>query len=366
MTKSGVMPAATPFLRLASRAGSRDPIMDDLPGELIAHIYQLSTPNRRKALLQVNHHFTQSIRRAITSCTSDAEALALPPCRRRYPKLATVQLRVSLGQLIDFFGAFVTFVLPDDRALLTASVASLATFRHSCVVLGPTIATFHITTALQCLAAGCIVTRCLTLREASFIRADAIAQSVPPIISDTLQVIRLYGLGCDCVAAKNLRKLVIYRNTTTVVVDDLPLVVKIRLDVHRLQEFNHSWRRLERLCICSRVKSTITMQSLPALRRLDLNNVDVHCHDLPGCSPLLEDVILDDSRLLDLTPTQAMDQLLSLPVFDTISMELSDVGAGEGEAWRDVLTRLATVPEVRLASTLQPSTVVLFAWSQRT
>lgn len=347
--------------------------MDELPGELIAHIYHHSTPNRRKALLAVNRHVTRSIRLAVTSCTADASdvkgtglALTTTPCRRWYPKLAIVQLRLSRGQLVDFFGTFVTFELPPDGALLRASFASLATFRHSCLVLGPTLATFHLTSALQCLAAGCIVGRCPTLREASFVRADAIAQSLAPIISDTLQVLRLYGLGCDRVATKNLRKLVIYNNATTATIEHLPAVVKVKLLVHRLADFDHTWLRLERLRIVSWERSTISLAQLPALRRLDLTNVDVRCRNLLACSPRLEEAILENSRFVSLTPGEAVDQMLSLPKLDSVSVELGGVAAGEQDAWSEALARLSTLPHVRLSSSIQPGFVILFARLHRT
>lgn len=314
--------------------------MQDLPTDIVQRVYQLATPNRKRALLGTCKHLSDSIRPTVTRCLlaqQDVEAiLRLPflPSAFRFQQLRAVSLQCSAGEASRLFGD--DWVELEGSGSVTVGFASLNNYRLNQVtgIEGVTGATFRLETQAQAHTACNIVYGACGLEKARLVGKRL---ELPELNNASLRHLELEGLNFKALNTPSLTTLIAVIPDSILhlsSVTEVPKLTKLVVTADEVCECTRWPAALDFLHLCLSHGGRVSLGRMPALQHLTLINVEGEM-DFPADTPALQHLTLCNSLLEEATASDIMEALDFHDRVQTFSLFISHPTYEMETDWRE-------------------------------
>ena len=307
-----------------------------LPRELLAEIYHLCTPQRRRRLLCASKEFASAVKPTVKSCSlllSSVVNLPPFPLPANWPNLEEIQVQC----LPHVAGAYI----PMDFVVVTGSkyitfVFERATHSYNLTrILGVHRLFFQIQNAVDLEVAVSTMEMCENLRSADLQCSTSMV--LPPLDHPTLCHLGLANMSlCPGSRLPNMRRFSVssysaLRQLGAPFPELVELSVKCKRASYDLQ-FPSS---LESLVLEAHTTSFIRLPTLTRLSYLDLRHVHADA-DMLDDLPSLQSLHLYKSNFTNLSPLMMLADFVAHPNLLTASIDCCCLNEVELDEWRQV------------------------------
>lgn len=318
--------------------------MDGLPPELVAHIYQHSTPNRRRTMLAANKGLAHAIRGVVTSCTlevPDEVPMRIPdfPSPLAFPRLLEVRVQCSWLQVTLFLGSCDFAVFSGEPfATLASAGAPAHLLAETCLISGATAAAFHVRNEDEAAMTASVVPRCRGLQTVRITARRHPCLCLKNLASTCLRTATVQGVNCGQMDLPAARNLTLYEYRSQVHHMQSDTLQRLALRASAVRGFATRWDALTRLEVEVMVRSEVWLEAMPRLRTLRLTRVDVGFGSLHLSLPALERMYLVHSHLVGHRPRQFAEQASRHARLTDFELLVRPRNAAEVSAWQGVLS----------------------------
>lgn len=315
--------------------------MEALPPELLALVYRISDADTRRSLFWVSRRVTSAVRQAVTTCTMVLPNAIFTKSFTSFPHLTTIRVTCDRQQAEEFFGP-TDFVTLAGSAMVTLSSGlesgRMQDFQSTCRLTGPEQAHFNISSDVEARAAASVVQRCPTLVKVTFHNTSSRELSMPAVQHNTLDTAELKGMSCDLLDGSSIHRVTATGDITNITFGPATSQLQdLNLELKAINSFKGRYDNLTRLVVKTVYHSFLRVVSMQKLQVLALVNVDVDMRLLVDRLPVLENVILHNSRPTCQTPGEFIRQCHGHPRIDFLEVMFNNCFMEDFLAWAEVV-----------------------------
>ena len=315
--------------------------MDALPPELLSLVYRRCNAPTRKSLFWVNRQITRGVRQAVTSCTMGFPQAIFTTSFNAFPHLTTIRVTCNPQEAGKFFGP-TNFVTLAGSAVVTLSSGLVGgrihNFRDTCWLSGPDHAKFDIASDVQASAAASVATRCLTLVFVTFQNTTANELRLPTVQNNTLQRVELEGMSCDVLDGSCIQRVTATGDIKGITFGQATSQLReLNLELRAISTLKGRYDNLTRLVIKTLHLSRLFLNTFKNLLSLALVNVEVDFRLLVNGLPMLENIVLHNSRPILQSPAAFVVQCHDHPRLDFLEIMLDGCFEEDYIAWSETV-----------------------------
>lgn len=295
--------------------------MQQLPTELVQYVYEIATPNRKKALLETCKRLSDCIRPAIR--VAHGHILHFPlPSAFRFQSLTEVLVDCTAKEAGELFGVKLVRFTAQNK--VTIRYRSLQAYRQGQMtsIGGVESATFSVGSEGEGLVACTLLQGLKGLKTARFESTSLLDRTLtlPCVVSDSLQRLELRGVNFEHAVTPHMTSLMASVNNSVVHLRQALQLREVYLHAEAVCECTRWPATLESLDLRLGSSAFISFGSLPSLKSLSLSNVESDI-ELTDDAPLLEHLSLNSSLVEDWSPVELLEasdhhaHLVSLVVY---------------------------------------------------